>query len=366
MGAEINKVFLPLCGKPVLWHTVAAFENAKSIDGIVLVCAQNETETVKGIMEGFSKVLCVVPGGATRQESVENGLSALPEDAGIVLVQDGARPLTTALLIEKCVQAVQEHGSAVACGRVVDTIKTEQNGLVESTLDRNTLRAVQTPQGFAVDALKKAYAQARLRGLQVTDDAGVMEAAGFSVHLVENTENNLKITTPEDLVLAEAILRERNGNMGMPSVGSGYDVHRLKEGRKLILCGVSVPFEKGLDGHSDADVAVHALMDALLGAAGLGDIGRLFPDNDPKYEGIDSMLLLETVIKKLSGRKIVNADVTIIAQRPKLMPYIPQMVKRLSEAMPGTLINVKATTTEHLGFEGRGEGIAAQAVVMLW
>ena len=366
MGAEINKVFLPLCGRPVLFYTLLAFEQAKCVSGIVIVCAGGEEGIVRGIASGFNKVISVVPGGATRQESVENGLNALPEDAEIVLVQDGARPLTTVRLIEDCVEAVKEHGSAVACGRVVDTIKTENHGFVVDTLDRSLLRAVQTPQSFYVDELKNAYKQAREMGLRVTDDASVMEAAGKPVYLLENAENTLKVTTPEDMVLAEAILWKRSGNRNMPTIGNGYDVHRLTQGRRLVLCGVEIPYEKGLDGHSDADVALHALMDALLGAAGLGDIGRLFPDNDPKFEGIDSMLLLEDVIKRLNGRKIVNVDVTIIAQCPKLMPYIPQMVKRLQEVMPETLINVKATTTEHLGFEGRGEGIAAQAVALLW
>ena len=152
----------------------------------------------------------------------------------------------------------------------------------------------------------------------------------------------------------------------LPATGFGYDVHRLVEGRKLILCGVEIPYERGLDGHSDADVAVHALMDALLGAACMGDIGRLFPDNDPQFKGIDSMLLLQNVVERLKDYKIVHVDVTIVCQRPKLKDYMPQMVKRLEEALPGTRVNVKATTTEKLGFEGRGEGISAQAVATIW
>ena len=168
------------------------------------------------------------------------------------------------------------------------------------------------------------------------------------------------------MALAQALLRESEPMERLPATGFGYDVHRLVPGRRLVLCGVEIPYELGLDGHSDADVAVHALLDALLGAAGLGDIGRLFPDNDPQYEGIDSMLLLRDVVRRLSGYRIVHADVTIVCQRPKLKDYMPRMVESLQAALPGARINVKATTTEKLGFEGRGEGISAQAVATIW
>ncbi|MDR3085482.1 MAG: 2-C-methyl-D-erythritol 2,4-cyclodiphosphate synthase, partial [Christensenellaceae bacterium] len=195
----------------------------------------------------------------------------------------------------------------------------------------------------------------------VTDDAAVLERLGKAIHLVEYDGPNLKITRPEDLLFAQALL----GAPKVPVTGLGFDVHRLVKGRKLILCGVELPFEKGLEGHSDADVAVHALIDAILGAAALGDIGRLFPDGDAAFRGISSMLLLKAVMALLAGRKLIHADITLIAQKPKLVPFMHQFTQSLLGALPGATVSVKATTTEGLGFTGRGEGIAAQAVVTL-
>lgn len=195
------------------------------------------------------------------------------------------------------------------------------------TLDRSLLRAVQTPQCFFAGELKAAYEAAARDGVSVTDDASVMEHAGHSVHLLESSEVNFKLTTPEDLRRAEDIIGERKFMQRLPRTGFGYDVHKLVSGRRLILCGKEIPWEKGLDGHSDADVAVHALMDALLGAACLGDIGRLYPDNDPAFEGADSMKLLADVLRRVkdAGYAVVHADVTIVAQKPKLMPYMDEM-----------------------------------------
>ena len=366
MGAQVNKVLLPLNGKPVLRRTAEAFCASDEVDGVCVVASKNEVEQVRQVLHGLDKVMAVVPGGDTRQQSVCCGLRALPEQAEIVLVQDGARPLCMQELIRDCVASVREFGSAVACAKVTDTIKTARDGVILDTIDRETLRAVQTPQCFYTKQLLAAYEKAEKDGLQVTDDASVMEHAGMQVHLVESKGSNIKLTTPDDRIVAEAILKEREKMERLPATGFGYDVHRLVEGRKLILCGVEIPYEKGLDGHSDADVAVHALMDALLGAACMGDIGRLFPDNDPQFKGIDSMLLLADVVKRLEGYKIVHVDVTIVCQKPKLKDFMPQMLARLEEALPGTRVNVKATTTEKLGFEGRGEGIAAQAVATIW
>ncbi len=367
MGANVNKVLLDLCGKPVVRRTVEAFCSCDAIDGVCVVASEQEVEQMRQVLDGLDRVLAVVPGGATRQQSVRNGLLALPnKENAIVLVQDGARPFASDKLIRDCIASVEECGSAVACSKVTDTIKVARDGVVEDTIDRETLRAVQTPQCFYLEALLAAYEKAEADGIAVTDDASVMEHAGYAVRLVEGEGVNLKLTTPDDLRIANALIKEKESMERLPATGFGYDVHRLVEGRKLILCGVEIPYEKGLDGHSDADVAVHALMDALLGAACLGDIGRLFPDNDPKYKGIDSMLLLENVVQRLKDYKIVHVDVTIVAQRPKLKDYMPAMQARIEAALPGTRVNVKATTTEKLGFEGRGEGIAAQAVATIW
>ena len=368
MGAAVNKVLLPLCGEPVIRHAVRAFCEADEIDGVVVVASADEMEQMRAALCGLEKVCAIVPGGSTRQESVKNGLDALPKEARIALVHDGARPLISRELIARCIRQTEDCGSAVVCAPVTDTVKVEKDGCVVRTLDRSQLRAVQTPQCFFAGELKAAYEAAARDGVSVTDDASVMEHAGHSVHLLESSEVNFKLTTPEDLRRAEDIIGERRFMQRLPRTGFGYDVHKLVSGRRLILCGKEIPWEKGLDGHSDADVAVHALMDALLGAACLGDIGRLYPDNDPAFEGADSMKLLADVLRRVkdAGYAVVHADVTIVAQKPKLMPYMDEMRRNLENAMPGAKVNVKATTTEHLGFEGRGEGISAQAVATIW
>ena len=368
MGAAVNKVLLPLCGEPVIRHAVRAFCEADEIDGVVVVASADETEQMRAALCGLEKVCAIVPGGLTRQESVKNGLDALPKEARIALVHDGARPLISRELIARCIRQTEDCGSAVVCTPVTDTVKVEKDGCVVRTLDRSQLRAVQTPQCFFAGELKAAYEAAARDGVSVTDDASVMEHAGHSVHLLESSEVNFKLTTPEDLRRAEDIIGERKFMQRLPRTGFGYDVHKLVSGRRLILCGKEIPWEKGLDGHSDADVAVHALMDALLGAACLGDIGRLYPDNDPAFEGADSMKLLADVLRRVkdAGYAVVHADVTIVAQKPKLMPYMDEMRRNLENAMPGAQVNVKATTTERLGFEGRGEGISAQAVATIW
>lgn len=368
MGAAVNKVLLPLCGEPVIRHAVRAFCEADEIDGVVVVASADETEQMRAALCGLEKVCAIVPGGSTRQESVKNGLDALPKEARIALVHDGARPLISRELIARCIRQTENRGSAVVCTPVTDTVKVEKDGCVVRTLDRSQLRAVQTPQCFFAGELKAAYEAAARDGVSVTDDASVMEHAGHSVHLLESSEVNFKLTTPEDLRRAEDIIGERKFMQRLPRTGFGYDVHKLASGRRLILCGKEIPWEKGLDGHSDADVAVHALMDALLGAACLGDIGRLYPDNDPAFEGADSMKLLADVLRRVkdAGYAVVHADVTIVAQKPKLMPYMDEMRRNLENAMAGAKVNVKATTTERLGFEGRGEGISAQAVATIW
>ena len=266
-------------------------------------------------------------------------------------------------------EAAAETGAAVVAVPVKDTIKlADAAGGVKQTLDRSSLWQVQTPQTFRRELLLKAHEQAAAAGVVATDDAALVEWAGGSVSLVRGTYYNFKVTTPEDLVLAEAVAAERSGRR-MQRVGFGYDVHQFVAGRPLMLGGVEVQHDRGLEGHSDADVLLHAISDALLGAAGLGDIGKHFPDTDPRYKGISSLLLLREVCRKLkeAGYTAQNLDAVIAAQEPKLAPYIARMNETIAAALdiPVTQVNVKATTTEHLGFVGRKEGIAAQAVVMI-
>ena len=314
------------------------------------------------------KLLLMVSGGATRQESVWRGLQALSGQCGGVLVHDGARCLVTADVIQRCMASVEVCGTGVAAVPVTDTIKTVSDANIAlDTPNRASLRAVQTPQGFKVDLLRRAHEQAQRDGFLGTDDASLVERLGVPVQLTEGSRRNIKLTTPEDLLMAEAFFAEQ----ALPAlrVGQGYDVHRLVEGRPLILCGVTVPHTLGLLGHSDADVALHALMDAMLGAMALGDIGKHFPDTDEAYHGISSMLLLRHVVALLKAHhaRVTNCDVTIVAQKPKLLPYIPQMRQNVADALelPLARVNIKATTTEKLGFEGEEKGISAQAVCMV-
>lgn len=360
MGGEKNKVFLPLLGLPVICHTLSAFEQSPCVDQVTLVASPGEMREMAALCSSFTKLRWLVPGGDSRPNSVQNGLNALPPDENaVVLVCDGARPLTTPALVQACFDSVLAHGSGVAAGEVVDTIKDISSG-TPKTLRRETLRAVQTPQAFWLAELRQAYGALAQSGLPFTDDASLIEHMGKAVWLVESKQNNLKITLKDDLALAQALLCP-----GTPITGQGYDVHRLVAGRRLVLCGVEIPFELGLDGHSDADVAIHALMDAILGAACLGDIGRLFPDTDMRYKNADSMALLAEVLRRVQPLRVIHLDITIIAQRPKLLPHMPAMLARVQQAIPGARVNIKATTTEGLGFTGRGEGIAAQAVATL-
>lgn len=361
----IDKMLAPLAGVPVVLRAVRALAASDCIDSLVIVTRTECMETLRTLCAEVSKPVTVVAGGASRPESVLAGLAALPEGTELAAIHDGARPLVTQSVIAEAVEAAGRCGAAAPAVPVHDTIKQAENGLVRATPERKTLFAVQTPQVFDVKLLKTVLRAAMERGITLTDDCSAVEAAGKPVVLTQGCEENLKITTPVELTLAEAILKRRK----TMRIGHGYDVHRLTEGRRLILGGVEIPFERGLDGHSDADVLVHALMDALLGAAGLRDIGVLFPDNDPAYKNISSMLLLDRVMQTLerAGYAVGNVDVTVLAQRPKLKDYIPVMRENLARAMkiPLDCVNIKATTEEGLGFTGSGEGIACHAVCLL-
>ncbi|MDR0929168.1 MAG: 2-C-methyl-D-erythritol 4-phosphate cytidylyltransferase [Oscillospiraceae bacterium] len=362
MGLGHNKALAELSGVPIVCRSVAAFEGL--VDGVLVVTGAADLAAMRALLPGVP----VAEGGATRQQSVLCGLRALPETAEWVLVHDAARPLVPAEVIRRCIDSTRAHGSGVASVPVKDTIKqADANGLVRATLDRQTLRAAQTPQGFSRSALQRALETMEARGLTCTDDAAAMEAMGAPVHWVEGDERNIKLTTPADMALAKVLLGEKGGNA--VRMGHGMDAHRLTEGRALVLCGVNIPYEKGLLGHSDADVAVHALMDALLGAAALGDIGRHFPDTDPAYRGISSIALLEKVVALIrrQGYAPCNVDVTIVAQRPKLAPYMPEMIARVAAALglPEDCVSIKATTTEGMGFEGEGLGMSAHAVATI-
>ena len=365
-----DKLSFDLGGETVLHRSIRAFEQDPLVTEIVLVAGKNRA-FVEQQAADCTKPVQIATGGTTRAESAKNGVLAAAGE--LVAVHDAARPFVSQAVITAALEAAARCGAAAPAVPVKDTIKAAARGngktvpdacLVYTTPDRSTLYAVQTPQCFDraeyLAALEELDAEkARL----VTDDCSLFELTGRAVQLTQGDYANYKITTREDLPRPE---QKEEHKM---RIGHGYDVHRLVEGRKLILGGVEVPFEKGLLGHSDADVLAHAVMDAVLGAAALGDIGQHFPDNDPEYAGADSLKLARCVaeILKEHGFRIENIDATLLCQRPKLAPYIPAMRQNLADAfgLPVDAVSVKATTEEHLGFTGEGLGIAAHAVALI-
>lgn len=371
MGAGIDKQFVTIGGRPLLWHTVQLFKSIPGVTQLLVTVSPSNEERVAALLRETIQDIPwqVVHGGSERQHSVRNAILLTDESADLILVHDGARPFVETEAIRQSIVIAAEFGAAIVAVPVKDTIKVaDADAVVLKTLDRSSLWQIQTPQTFRREVLLKAHEQAAATGELATDDAALVEWAGGSVRLVRGSYFNFKVTTPEDVLLAEAVAtggRARN----MQRVGIGYDVHRFVTGRPLMLGGVSVPYELGLEGHSDADVLLHAISDALLGAAGMGDIGRHFPDTDSRYKGISSLILLREVRGKLAeaGFAAHNVDAVIEAQEPKLAPYISRMNERIAETLgiETDRVNVKATTTEKLGFVGRREGIAAQAVVMV-
>ena len=344
-------------GRTVLETSCALFAAHPAVDELVLVAGGHRPQC-DAIAAACPKPCTVVQGGATRADSVRSGLAAAKGQ--LVAIHDAARPFASAEIITAALQAAAESGAAAPAVSVKDTIKiADQDGKVVATPDRAMLYAVQTPQCFdRALYLQALEAVSGEKASLVTDDCSLFELAGLPVTLTAGDYANLKITTKEDLQ-KEKTMR----------IGHGYDVHRLVEDRKLILGGVEVPYEKGLLGHSDADVLLHAVMDAVLGAVALGDIGQHFPDTDPAYKGADSLALTREVAKIIAahGYKVGNIDATILCQRPKLAPHIPAMRQNIADAfgLPLDAVSVKATTEEHLGFTGEGLGIAAHAVALI-
>ena len=365
MNLPYNKALLNLCGKTVIQRSIEAFNSFA--DEMIIVSHADEQPLIQESIShsGLSFPFRFISGGETRQESVLNGLKALntdPED--IILIHDAARCLVDQALIERIIHSVETYGTGIPGIPASSTFKIcNADQLVVHTPDRTNLYEIQTPQGFTAGTLLPVALNAFRDGVNCTDDAGLLEHYHIPVKVVPGSPENIKLTEPRDISRARSIIQ---GDLLTMRVGMGYDVHRLTEGRKLILCGIDIPYEFGLLGHSDADVALHALMDAMLGACALGDIGKHFPDTDPQYAGISSVCLLRETnrIIRDAGYQVANADITIVAQKPRLLPYIPQMTEMVASVLdvPAGRINVKATTTEKLGFEGRMEGISSYAV----
>ncbi len=370
LGSEIAKQYLSLQSLPVLVHTLLVFQKSDLINEIVLVVPADDLAFVRDrIVEKYElrKVSTVVAGGRERQDSVRNGFSAITKACDVVIIHDGVRPFVTQDMIARVAKAAVEDGAASVGVRAKDTIKeaTAEN-VVTATLPRNNLWQTQTPQAFQYDLLRRAFTQAGDDRYYGTDDASLVERTGAKVRMVDGSYDNIKITTPEDLIVAEALMKERTKGKIIYRSGLGYDSHRFAPGRKLILGGVEIPCDRGLAGHSDADALLHAVCDALLGMAGSGDIGRHFPDTDPAYKNISSLVLLERVkhIIESKGLSINNIDATIMLEKPKLAPYAEAMVASIAKTLniPETAVNVKAKTNEGMGFVGREEGIAVLAI----
>jgi 2-C-methyl-D-erythritol 4-phosphate cytidylyltransferase / 2-C-methyl-D-erythritol 2,4-cyclodiphosphate synthase len=361
--AETPKQFLMIAGKPVIRHAAEAL--AAHVSHLQPV---GDAEPIEAALRGIAGCLPVVPGGATRQDSVCAGLEALaPHQPDIVLVHDAARPVIPEGTITALLAALKESPGAIPAAPVADTLKRVVRGVITETVPRVGLFRAQTPQAFRFPVLLAAHRSGRTGA---TDDASLLEAAGETVEVVAGSEDNIKLTYPEDLVRLERIMAVSPLNPVLVSrVGSGFDVHALEAGRPLFLCGVQVPHEKGLAGHSDADVGIHALCDAIYGALAEGDIGRHFPPSEASWKDADSARFLTHAAERIAARagRLVNADVTLICERPKISPHAPEMIQRLAALLgvDPSRVSVKATTTERLGFTGREEGIAAQAVVSI-
>ncbi len=356
-GGDTPKQFISIAGKPVIRHAAEAL-----LPHVAVIQPVGDAEPIAAALDGLA-VLPAVPGGTTRQGSVNAGLHALvPHAPDVVLVHDAARPFLPPTTVPALLAALRSHDGAIPAVPVADTLKRVQSGRIVGTVARDGLFRAQTPQAFRYHLLRALHATGESG---VTDDAALLEAAGHPVAIVPGADDNIKLTYPEDIVRLERALAPGL----LPRTGTGFDVHAVEPGRPLVLCGITVPHDWGLAGHSDADVGIHALCDAIYGALAEGDIGRHFPPSEAEWKDADSARFLRHAAGRIAARggMLGNADVTLICERPKITPHAPAMIARLAGLLgvdPGR-VSVKATTTERLGFPGRGEGIAAQAVATI-
>ncbi|MBB4284707.1 bifunctional 2-C-methyl-D-erythritol 4-phosphate cytidylyltransferase/2-C-methyl-D-erythritol 2,4-cyclodiphosphate synthase [Roseospira goensis] len=360
LGGGLPKQYLTLGGRPILRHCLATFAAHPDVSAIRVVIHPDDRPLYEQAARGLD-LLEPVPGGAERQDSVRLGLESLAELApDQVLIHDAARPFVTVGVIDRVIAALDHHAGAIPAVAQADTLKrADADGRITGTVDRAGLWRAQTPQGFRFEAIRAAHRAAA--GQALTDDAAVLEAAGGTVVLVPGAEDNGKVTTADDLRRAEARFR----GAGEVRVGTGFDVHAFGPGDHVTLGGVRIPHTQGLSGHSDADVGLHALADAIYGAIAAGDIGRHFPPSEARWKGAPSDVFLRHaggLVEALGGR-ILHLDLTLICERPKVGPHRAAIAGRIAEilGLDGGRVAVKATTTERLGFTGRGEGIAAQA-----
>ncbi len=376
MKTGLPKQFLELAGEPILLRTLTRVLGVDGVVQVVIALPGAHLAGAKPLLKSRSWSVPVdcVRGGPNRQESVRRALARARSDVDLILVHDAVRPLCDSGLMNRVLEAARVTGAAVPVIPATETIqRVSRRGRILSTPPREELYAVQTPQCFRAPILRSSLDRAHAAGFQGTDESSIVRWAGHAVTAVPGAENNIKITHPSDLKLAELILKESSPStekdIAMIRVGQGIDYHRLVEGRRLVLGGVPVPFEKGLEGHSDADVLTHAVCDALLGAAAMGDIGQHFPDTDPAHRGRPSLEFLDEIRAKLlqAGWIVLNVDAVLIAQKPRIAAFVPEMRRRIAESLGirQEQVSVKATTTEGMNAEGRGDGISAQAVALI-
>lgn len=364
MGSDISKQLIKISGKTLIEYSLSAFSKSALVKEIIICAKPEEIDIIKEYIAIYPKISAIVPGGKTRQESVSHALKSVSDNCDIIAIHDAARPLIATEDIDNIIFMASKHGAVCPVSRVTDTVKSAADGIITNTLDRNTLFLASTPQVFNAEIYKKAFNS--VSDISVfTDDSSIVESIGQKVHLYIMDKDNTKVTTLKDLDTVRNKLTDTQIR-----VGHGYDVHKLVPERKLVLGGVCIPHETGLLGHSDADVLIHAIMDALLGAAGLGDIGRHFPDTSEEFKDISSLILLQKVAEELNKRgfTVNNIDATVIAQAPKLSPYINEMINKISKTLEidSSKVNIKATTEEHLGFTGEKLGISAHAVCTIF
>ncbi|NOT27508.1 MAG: 2-C-methyl-D-erythritol 4-phosphate cytidylyltransferase [Acidobacteria bacterium] len=369
LGGARPKQFLSLGDRTILQRSVDAVLSSGRVAELVVALPAELMASVPEYLRRGAKPITVVEGGARRQDSVANAFHSVASRSDVVVIHDAARPFVTAALIDRTVDAAIEHGAAIAALGATDTVKRAgADATIQQTLPRAEIFFAQTPQAFRTAILRDALAKSGMTA-DATDEAALAERAGHSVRLVEGDPRNVKITTADDLIMAERMVEAAERHSTRLRIGNGYDLHRLVAGRPLVLGGVTIPFEKGLDGHSDADAVCHAVTDAILGAAGAGDIGRHFPDTDAAWKGADSMALLSraAAIVAEAGFAVVNVDVVVIAQRPKLLPYINAMRANLGKALgiPVSDVSVKGKTNEGVDSMGAGDSIATHAVALV-
>ncbi|MGA8970975.1 MAG: bifunctional 2-C-methyl-D-erythritol 4-phosphate cytidylyltransferase/2-C-methyl-D-erythritol 2,4-cyclodiphosphate synthase [Pseudolabrys sp.] len=363
-GGALPKQFRRIAGETLLEHALSAFAEAPKVAFVQPVIRPEDLALVRTLTSGMN-ILAPVSGGPTRQASVRAGLEALlPRSPDIVLIHDAARPFASANLIARAIEAAEKTGAAIPALPVTDTVKrVDQAGTVEATLDRNSIRLVQTPQAFAFPALLEAHQRAAAQGRNdFTDDAALAEWAGMKVSVFAGEPGNIKLTTPEDFARADAI---QSAALGDVRTGSGLDVHAFGPGDHVTLGGIRIPHSHSLTGHSDADVALHALTDAILGALADGDIGAHFPPSDPQWRGASSDRFLAFAVERVRARggRIAHLDLTIVCEAPRIGEHRDTMRASIARfaGIDIERVGVKATTSEKLGFTGRGEGIAAYA-----